>query len=77
MASKPESVNIIVDYGEILVVFPDEKGDIQHDMRGNNAVVECSQEDLIKWLKPFDGFALGNGVPQMEKFTIVHVKDDL
>lgn len=46
-------------------------------MFGDNAVVEAETDVMIKWLKPFDGVAIGNGVPQMEKFEIMHINENL
>ncbi len=78
LASQPESVKTIFDAGKIDVIFQgleSEKDDVI--LTGNNAVVEGSKEDIIAWLKPFDGIAVGNGVPQMESFTIMHINDEL
>lgn len=77
-AAMPDTVKVLVNYGEIGVIFPAEKADeITHSMNGDNAVVEGTQEDVIKWLKPFDGVPIGSGVPQAEEFTIMHIKNDL
>ena len=47
-------------------------------MIGDNAVLEGKDEDFVKWLKPFDGFAVGvGGSPQFEQFEIAHIADDL
>ena len=43
-------------------------------MIGDNAVVRGETEEIVKWLKPFDGVAVGVGSPQMEKFEIKHIK---
>ena len=74
----PDSVKVLVNYGDIAVIFPaTEVGQHTHSMNGDNAVVEATQEDIIKWLSPFDGVAIGNGVPQTEAFTIMHIKKEL
>jgi hypothetical protein len=46
-------------------------------MFGDNAVVEAETQEIIKWLKPFDGIAVGNGVPQTEQFSIMHIDENL
>ena len=44
-------------------------------MEGDNAVIEGEQQDVIDWLKPFDGVAIGRGgSPQFEQFEIMHIK---
>lgn len=47
-ATMPETINIIENYGNTRVVFPDENNNIQHEMNGDNIVIEASNEDLIK-----------------------------
>ena len=78
-ASLPESIKITFNFGEITVVFPPAEGETDWlDMVGDNAVLDGPDEDFIKWLKPFDGFALGvGGSPQFEKFEIRHIANDL
>jgi hypothetical protein len=77
-SSMPDSVKVLVNYGNIGVIFPaTETGEITHSMNGDNAVVEATQEDIIKWLQPFDGVPIGSGVPQAEEFTIMHIKKEL
>ena len=78
-ATMPESIKITMNFGEIRVIFPPEvKGEKALYMTGDNAVIDGSEEDLIKWLKPFDGVAVGvGGSPQFEKFEIRHIAKDL
>lgn len=75
-ASMPSTIEIVINFGEIRVVFPDENNQIhiEDDMIGDNAVVRGETEEIVKWLKPFDGVAVGVGSPQMEKFEIKHIK---
>lgn len=77
--AKPDGIDVTVNFGNISVVFPSE-GDssIEHTMEGDNAVVEGSEEDFVKWLKPFDGIAVGvGGSPQFEQFEIRHIANNL
>ncbi len=77
-ATMPDTINVIANYGNIKVVFPNEKGEIGHEMHGDNVVIDATKEDLVKWLKPFDGVAIGTGgSPQFEQFEIMHIKDEL
>jgi hypothetical protein len=77
-AAMPSNIKVLVNYGEIAVIFPAEKeGQVTHTMNGDNAVVEATQEEVIKWLLPFDGVPIGSGVPQAEAFTIMHIKKEL
>jgi hypothetical protein len=47
-------------------------------LSGDNAIIEGEENDIVKWLKPFDGVAVGTGrSPQFEQFTIMHIKDEL
>lgn len=75
-ATMPETLNIPINFGRISVRFPaiDSK-DEPLILHGDNAVVEGDTEEFIKWLKPFDGVAVGvGGSPQFEKFEIKHIK---
>lgn len=77
-ATMPETVKELFNYGRIHVVFPPvKKGDPSLSMFGDNAVVVAEPDVMIKWLKPFDSFAVGNGSPQMECFEIMHIKENL
>lgn len=77
-ATMPETVKEVFNFGRIHVIFPALKeGEPHLNMFGDNAVVEAETEEMIKWLKPFDGIAIGNGSPQMESFTIMHIDEKL
>ena len=77
-ASMPETVKVAFNFGRIQVMFPAiEEGKEPLVMFGDNAVIEAETETIVEWLKPFDGFAVGNGVPQMEKFEIMHIDKNL
>jgi hypothetical protein len=66
--TKPETCEIVMDFGQLAVMF--DEGEIR---RGLHCVVEDSQENIINWLKPYDGFVKGSGVPQFEQFSIAHI----
>jgi hypothetical protein len=78
-ATLPQSVVILVDFGRIDVRFsaldPKENPMI---LTGDNVVIEGEQDDIVKWLKPFDAVAVGvGGSPQFEQFEIMHIKDEI
>ena len=68
----PESIEVLFTAGTIYVCFED-----IDDMEGENMLLEGDQDVFVEWLKPFDGIAVGNGVPQLEQFSIMHIKDDV
>jgi hypothetical protein len=77
-ASMPETVKVPFNFGRTQVIFPALKeGEEPLVMFGDNAVIEAETDVIIKWLKPFDGVAIGNGIPQMEKFEIMHIDENL
>lgn len=77
-ATMPETVKVVFNFGRIQVRFPAIKeSDAPLMMFGDNAVIEAETQEIIKWLKPFDGVAIGNGVPQMEQFSIMHIDENL
>ena len=73
----PDTIKELHNFGRIDVIFPaiDSK-DESLILFGDNAIVEGEQEDIVNWLKPFDGVPVGDGFPQGEKFTMMHIKDD-
>jgi hypothetical protein len=77
-ATMPETIKITHNFCNIDVIFdainPNDEPLI---LNGDNVVVEGSQEEIIKWFKPFDGVPIGSGSPRMENFTIMHIKDNL
>lgn len=73
----PDTITELYNYGNIDVVFPlTEEDDETFILRGENAILEGEQDEIVKWLKPFDGVPVGDGFPQGENFTIMHIKDD-
>jgi len=73
----PDTIKELHNFGRIGVIFPAlEVGEKDMTLYGENAIVEGEQEEIVKWLKPFDGIPVGDGVPQMEHFTIMHIKDE-
>lgn len=71
-ATKPSTTAIIRDYGQLTVIFGN---NIETRKTGLHCVVEDTRANLIAWLKPFDGFVKGSGIPQFEQFEIVHIKE--
>jgi len=70
--SMPNSIKVKHNFGNIIVIFED------GEMVGDNAIIEGEPQDIIDWLKPFDGVAVGvGGNPQFELFEIMHIKDNL
>jgi hypothetical protein len=77
-ATMPETVKVAFNFGRVVVMFPPLEGyKTPLMMYGDNAIVEAETDVMIKWLKPFDGVAIGNGVPQMENFEIMHINENL
>lgn len=74
----PKTIKEVFNFGRIHVVFPAIKADNPPlDMFGDNVVIDGDTDEIIKWLKPFDGIAVGNGVPMTEQFTIMHINENL
>lgn len=73
----PETIKVSHNFGNITVVFEGEDTKNNFTMNGDNAIVDGDKSEIIKWLKPFDGIAVGCGTPQLEQFEIVHIKDGL
>lgn len=74
----PESVNVLMTFGEINVVFPNNEDgafDAKTFITGENAIVEAEEHHIINWLRPFDGIVVGVGSPTREEFEIMHIKN--
>ncbi len=78
-SAMPDTVKITHNFGEIQVRFSslDDNDDKAMFLNGDNAIVEGEQDEIIKWLKQFDGIPVGDGFPQGEHFTIMHIKEEL
>ena len=74
----PDTIKETFNFGRIQVIFP-AINPKEHPlmMAGDSAVIEGEQDEIVKWLKPFDGVAIGCGSPQLEKFTIMHIDENL
>ena len=68
--SKPESVKITENYGSVHVRF-----DNYLSMVGDHCILEGNQEDVVKWLAPFNGVAVGKGPVMLQEFDIVHIRN--
>jgi len=75
----PDTIKELINYGRISVIFPalEDSGEEDMILSGENAIIEGEQDEIVKWLKPFDGVPVGDGFPQGEHFTIMHIKDDV
>jgi hypothetical protein len=74
----PDTIKEVFNFGNTQVVFPaiNPKED-PLIIVGDSVVLEGETDEIVKWLKPFDGVAVGCGVPQLERFTIMHINDNL
>jgi hypothetical protein len=72
-----DTIKELHNFGRIEVVFPalDEKEE-PLILSGENAIIEGEQDEIVNWLKSFDGVPVGDGFPQGEQFTIMHIKDE-
>lgn len=70
----PDDVKVLHDFGKISVIveYPE-----LISIVGNNAVVEASEESIIRWLGKYDEFWKGSGVPQMEHFELANIPKKL
>ena len=77
--SIPATMTVVQNFGAIQVIFPAE--DPKEEpliIDGDNTVLDGETDEIIKWLKPFNGFAMGvGGSPQFEKFEIRHIDKNL
>jgi hypothetical protein len=67
--TKPETCKVIMNFGTLSVFFADEI------RTGLNCIVEDTDENIVNWLKPYDGFVKGVGSPMLERFSIVHISN--
>ena len=76
-SAMPDTIKVLINYGSIDVIFPAiDKDEEDMIISGDNAIVGGEQEEIVKWLMPFDAVPVGDGFPQGEHFTIMHIKDE-
>lgn len=73
LKSKPESVNIFQSYGHISIVCD---SDINMYSYGNGVCLEGSEDDIKKWLRPYEGIWVYKGNPMLEQFEVMNVKGE-
>ena len=78
-ATMPETVKILHNCGKVTAIFEalDPTKDEPEYIEGESVIVEADKQEIINWLKPFDGVPVGCGSPQLEHFTIRSIKDNL
>lgn len=74
LAKKPETTKIIMEFGQLTVVFGN---NINNTRRGLHCIVADKRENIIDWLSQFDEIVLGSGTPQFESFTLTSIKEEL
>ena len=74
-ATKPQSAKVIFDFGKIEVIFK-AIDETEQDMIaiGIHCVIEDETENVQKWLKQHEFCIIGDGNPQLQNFSIMHVK---
>lgn len=65
-----ENVKILNNFGTITIINPETKQLIT----GNHLLIESDEETIINWLKPYDSIWIGEGAPQLQQFSIMHIK---
>ena len=75
--TRPNSCKILMDFGQLKVVFEKTETKGQHIEEGLHCVVEGEKEDIISWLKPYDRIVVGDGNPMFERFYIKHIKEGI
>lgn len=73
----PTTTKVVFSMPIDMVVHDHDSMKAQDVIKGENVIVEDTKENIIAWLKPFDGVWIGNGVPQMEHFEVMHIRDDV
>ncbi len=69
----PYNIMIKFDAGPTIVIIS-EDGKPVDIKEGRHVSIEGPQEDIVKWLKPFDGVMKTVGPMQLEQFEVVHIK---
>lgn len=76
MKPLPSAVKELMNFGNVKARFEGADGQPPHYISGDHCIVEGEPEVIKEWLKSFDAIAIGEGVPQLQQFTIMHTKDD-
>ena len=68
----PDDIKVIENYGK-LTLFRDLNHPPEMYYTGEHMIVSGTEEAMKNWLRKFDGVWVGNGIPMLEHFTIMHV----
>jgi hypothetical protein len=75
LASKPDSVKLLVNWGEVNMVV--HGGVLPSDFfKGDHVAVEGSKGDLVTWLSQYASVWIGKGHPMQQQFERGHIKQD-
>jgi hypothetical protein len=70
----PKELEVLQDFGELQVVFDATEENDRMILNGKHMALRGDDEVFVKWLKPFDGIAIGEGSPMCQQFNIHHIK---
>jgi len=68
----PDTIKIEAEYGPVYVV--DNKGKGLTD--GIHVCLSGEKQDFISWLGKYDGVWVGEGSPMLQKFKVMHIKEN-
>jgi hypothetical protein len=66
----PTDIQVIENWGDVEIYSP---AHVPAMIQGDHVYLEGSPDAFKAWLKPFDGVWVGEGIPQLQKFKIMHV----
>ena len=68
----PDSIKIEADYGPVYIVNEKGKG----LTTGVHMLLCGEKQDFISWLGKYDGVWVGEGSPMLQKFKVMHIKEN-
>jgi len=58
-------IQILINWGEVI---------LHNGVKGQHILVEGKSKEISNWLNPYNGVWVGEGPPQLQHFTAMHVK---
>lgn len=68
----PSNIKVLQDW-DTVSIHAEIEGK-QGFVRGKHMMLSGEAEAFKTWLKPFDGVWVGQGTPQLQQFTVMHVE---
>ena len=73
MKPVPKNISVTTLHKDLDIIVTGE----EYPIIGDHLIIEGTKEAIVNWLKNYDGVWVSGSIPQEQKFTVMHIREDL